>query len=292
VYLPGGIDQVIPLPLVFWQYWSAGMLPAIAIAFAATGDRDHKARYPPRPAPAFIKMLGITIAIIVVALGYCVFEFIYHGSDADFGPGAWQLWWIFLEMEIGWTALVVYTIARPKHPVLVIVPAATVEIVQGPTRIRGWSAVLILAMSCTLISELVSIAANLGKGFNFQLQPIERLMYYVFSGVAEESLFRVALMTPILAVFYISKTTRKSKIPAIIASIVSGIVWSLMHWPVYGPGGTVENVTMLYVLAINGFVYGMFFALTRNPLYPIVAHMLVNLFASLFSFTMAIGVLI
>jgi len=227
-----------------------------------------------------VYLLGFTIAIIVFCGGYVVNETWLHFKD---DPAFVQnVFWIGLMLSpmLGFLAfgLTHFVEAEDFHKTVYWIDK------KGRKKKKtGGEFVVDDVIGCTLLNLGINIAFNLARLKGFQIQPIEIYLFYSAISVAEEVTFRILIVNIVVGIFSIWETTRHSKIPVIIAAIISGILFSWAHWNVY------HNVPeMMWATGISGFAMALYYGYTKNPLVPIVAHLVNNLIAAMFVFTASI----
>jgi membrane protease YdiL (CAAX protease family) len=220
---------------------------------------------------------GAAIALIGFAAMYCVVEILLHFRDDP--AFTLNVCWIVLMLSpvLGFMAFKRAHVAAIKDYYVFYEDKGVKKILSGG------EATAIMVLSCTLINLTINIIANLSRAFTFQIQPVEIYLFYAAISVAEEVTFRILIVTPITGLFSLSRSARNSRGPVIFAAIVSGLLFSAAHWNVYH-----AVPEMMYATCTSGFTMALFYGFTKNPLVPIVAHLVNNLIAALFVFAASI----
>lgn len=145
----------------------------------------------------------------------------------------------------------------------------------------GWGRVALHVMVCTsAVLGVQIVVAWLSGPVTYVAQPVFIWLFYINAGISEEILFRAFTCTFIIIVIMglpVPKKWRASMrvVAVVVAVAVSGIAFSLAHLGVYG-----QAPLMLLSTWIGGTIMAAFFVITRNPLVPVVAHVVNNAIAA------------
>ena len=246
--------------------------------------------------PGHLYLLGITIAILVFTTGYCVWEAFLHYID---DPVFTQQVGLIGLMVSPVLAFLVPKQIKTRNGMKWMPWAATivdadvfeyeyVDVFDNDKvkRTGGTDMVIITAASCTLLNLVINAVGNLTRGLTFQLQPVEIYLFYAAISVAEECTFRILIVSAITGMVAAAtrSSTKYQRGAVIFAAIVSGVMFGMAHIPAYGK--TAPH--MIWVTGIGGVSMALFYGFTKNPLVPIVAHLVNNLIASSFVFNSSI----
>jgi len=139
---------------------------------------------------------------------------------------------------------------------------------------RGWARSLALAalLSCGVIWLVSPLALRLVAAFGlpsigsrvaqFAALPIWlEILSVVTAGVVEETLFRGYALERLAASFG----------SVWLAALLTWLCFTVVHWPVWGPGGVI-------VIACTGAVFTLFYVWQRDLVANVVAHVAVDAF--------------
>ena len=232
-----------------------------------------------KPSPDRFNALGVTVAVLAYTIGYCVLEMVLHvKDDLKFVSQVGKILIMLLPLGL---FMVPFMDKKTKKWKMLGMRMANVDEFEVRYKkklvSKGWEAILITAVTCAALNLAINLVANVLRGLRkFALSPVEIYLFYSAIAVAETVTYCIAVVAVITGICW-KLGIKNRAIPIIVASVVSGLLFSSAHLGVYG------NVPeMLWSTGIAGTMMALFYGFTGNPFVPIFAHMVNNLIAASF----------
>jgi len=204
-----------------------------------------------------VYLLDITLFFIFLSITISIIEILLHYRDDD------KTFMLQNAFFLSFTSTVFVLLPKIKR----------VE----PRDLGGWNKIALSIIICTTIVLMIqAIIGYFLKARIYLIYDIEIYLFYINAAISEEFFYRVFIINIIFILAeHVKQLRNNQQLIKIIAIFTSATIFSLSHLRVY-----FSIPLMLLSTFLGGLTLSTFYVYTRNPLVPIIAHVINNAIAA------------